>query len=225
MIASNISRSLLKQPKKIASLLAWNKNKSLMAINTSSRDTIDIAIAECPSSFNENPFQISISKQHKDQDIFEELQGICDDHNVGASLVYWPISLNSRMGASCGKTIFILDQMAKSSNVISSSRPFALVNYSREPDFRDVEDNFGRCINYGTIRHNDTSSMTYKSNDALSRQCELDEREENCPDTILREFIKEHWPKYRLENTFTYKSVRSNIYKFDTQDVPDAMYL
>lgn len=157
---------------------------------------------------------------------FSHLQSIADEYKVGASIIYWPISLNGREGAFCGKTVYVLEQIAKSSNIFSSNRPFALVNYSREAD---VEDVFGRSASYG-INKFDKKSTIYKASDALLLQENLDNESYNSANNLLHIFIKTHFPKPRLDNKYMYKNIRSSVYSFKNIQMniahdADKMYL
>jgi hypothetical protein len=142
--------------------------------------------------------------------VTKHLSSLVKDCNVCGFLVNWPISVQGRMGASCGQTMFTLDKLASSSKLFTTARPFAFITSSRKLklDVNDSEDEWGRIVNYGRIK-DDHSNMIYSSKDASPLKMKklkcsnADEKEsneaeviggENCAWRSLQEFMREQWP-------------------------------
>jgi hypothetical protein len=149
-------------PSRVASILKWNKsNSAIMAISVS-KGSIGVAASKHPSNWDQmkNPisFSTEICARRKrgigDQHVYtiekfvNQMDNIVNKHNICAVLVDWPISRYGRCGASCGQTLFYLDAMLRSSDAISKNRPFTLVNYLRMASSDDLEDRWGRIVNF-----------------------------------------------------------------------------
>lgn len=177
--------------------------------------------------------------------VTNQISSLVKDCNVCAFLVNWPLSVQGRMGASCGQTMFALDKLTSSSKLFTSARPFAFVNYSRREqldDEDDTEDQWGRIVNYGRIK-DDHPNMIYSSKDAFKlEKCisdTIDEKNEevkvvggvDCAWRSLQEFMREQWPDEDLEFHDHFHAGSSSNYHYDDatifeeRDAGTKMYL
>ena len=180
--------------------------------------------------------------------VTNHLSSLVKDCNVCGFLVNWPISVQGRMGASCGQTMFTLDKLASSSKLFTSARPFAFVNYSRKLklDDDDTEDEWGRIVNYGRIKKDDHPNMIYSSKDASGlgmkkMNSSIDENENNeagviggedCAWRSLQEFMREQWPDEDTDLEFhhDFHAGSSSNYHYDNdifeeRDAGTKLYL
>ncbi len=148
---------LLVHRSKVASILDWNKtNSSIMALSLS-KTCIGVATSKHPTHWNIFCESDSLSLNIQPANIYErkeqienmklaasQIHEIVIEHNVCAFLIDWPVTNLGRCGASCGQTLFQLENLLDSSAFISKEKPFAFVNFSREADINNEEDTWGR---------------------------------------------------------------------------------
>ena len=173
-MASTKLSQLVVHPSRVASLLDWNKSKSAIMSISVSKGYIGVAISKHPSNWDHmhdlDSFQLKVHPTRRKgtpqvdtmKQLASQLDDIVQEQNVCAFLVDWPISNLGRCGASCGQTLFHLEKIIDSSDIISKSRPFAFVNYLRVTDSNDIEDTWGRIVNFGRIKDNQRQ-MVYRS--------------------------------------------------------------
>jgi RNase H-fold protein (predicted Holliday junction resolvase) len=202
------SKSLLKvltTPCKLASALDWKKmsGSTILSLDIHA-DRIGLARCDHPSSGTIKGFPSSqptsvpslschplesLPLDRKSKTISEEakkkLADLVKDHNVCGFVVSWPMQQDTgRMGASCGRTLFTLEQLMKDNSVFTPNRPLCLWDANHvQPTQMDA---FGRSTEF-------TKTSTKKLHLASQEQYHQDES--IAASQVWQDFCQQYWPK------------------------------
>ena len=196
---------LLKPPAQLANALDWKKQSKKVASLHIGRDRIGVAIASHPM-FGEDvtmlhPLNLDLVKMREDSNqrtvspaCVERLERICETHNVGSFLVWWPLQKEGRVGAPCGKVIHALESIITQSDVLMSpQRPVSLwtgEETAEEALLREqyVEDEWGRASVYARCCYDKTIHLASIEQYGQVRGCST------AAAACWKTFCKHHWP-------------------------------
>ena len=103
-------------------------DSAILCLDVTDRE-IGLAVADSPSSETEvhklHPLSYYKASLHKDRQqlketVYDKLDEIVQDNNVGGIVVAWPTLSGGRAGGSCGKVLHLLDYIAGKSFLCSS---------------------------------------------------------------------------------------------------------
>jgi len=187
--------SFLASPSKVAHALDWKKASGAILSLRIVKDRIDLAVSSHPS-FQEPaqplpsiPLKMETSNNRKvlKAEVAQELQDIVRNFNVCGMVVNWPVQKEGRCGASCGRVLHTLDQIA-----INSSRPVCLFDSNH---YEPPEDDWGRAKVYS-----ETSDKTLH----VASEEQYKDSSGILAADIWNNFCQEHWPElYRQQQQNT----------------------
>jgi hypothetical protein len=204
---------ILKPPPQLANGLDWRKQSKKVACLHISRDRIGVAIASHPC-FGEDvtivhPVDLALVKMRQEGSSYqrrvapaciERLERICDKHNVGSFLVWWPLQKEGRAGAPCGKVLHTLESMiTQSDTLLTRHRPACLwtgEETAEEKSFREkfIEDEWGRASVYSRCCYDKTIHLaSIEQYGHQIRGCST------AAATCWKTFCKHHWPLKKAE--------------------------
>jgi hypothetical protein len=213
--------SFLTAPSRVAHALDWKKASGALLSLRVCDGRIDLAAASHPSFPGEPILPLpsipiateTVNNRHVIKaSVARELKGIVDRFNIAGIVVSWPVQKEGWCGASCGKTLHVLDQVAEVLSNCSSSyqqRPICLY----DPEHHvPPEDEWGRAPRYGVPappgktlhvaskeQYACPTTTTSANNGDSSKHVAVD---------ILNDFYREHWPEFA--NTHHHSSTRSS---------------
>jgi RNase H-fold protein (predicted Holliday junction resolvase) len=180
---------LLVAPSKIAASLNWKKfNGAVLSLDIH-KDRIGMAIASHPTMddgaealepiyYHFQGGKLPDSAKDKLEDVVRQEQNIC------GIVVSWPLQKDTgHMGASCGRTMHVVEELLEETNVFAPNRPLCFWD-SEHPKQSD-EDQWGRCKEYNRIssKHEHLASAEQYNQD------------ENVAATeVWNDFVRVHWP-------------------------------
>lgn len=176
---------LLVAPSKIATSLNWRKSNGAILSLDIHKDRIGIAIAGHPtietSAQTLEAIPICFEGGKLPQHTTLQIEDIIAEYNILGIIVSWPVQKDTgHMGAACGRTIRILEDLLENSNV---NRPFCLWD-SEHPQLSG-KDKWGRCADYNRISNKETHLASI----------EQYQQDENVVAAMVwDDFVKTHWP-------------------------------
>jgi hypothetical protein len=216
MTASQALLKVMTTPSKLASALDWRKmnGSTILSLNIHA-DRICLARCDHPSSgtlkgcskqSNDIPLSRpleSLPLNLKNKTISEEskqkLVNLIKDHKVCGFVVSWPLQQDTgRMGASCGRTLFTLEQLMKDTktNVFSPNRPLCLWDPNHvQPTKVDC---FGRSPEFAK-----TCDKTLH----FASQEQYHQDETIVSSRIWQDFCQHSWPEQEGENVAASASI------------------
>jgi hypothetical protein len=204
---------ILKPPAQVANALDWKKQSKKVASLHISRDRIGVAIASHPA-FGEDvtivhPVDLDLVKMRQGSNqravapaCIERLERICDKHNVGSFLVWWPLQKEGRVGAPCGKVLHALESMVtQSDTLLTHHRPVCLWTGEETADEKSlreqyIEDEWGRASVYSRCSYDKTIHLASIEQYGQIRGCST------AAASCWKTFCKHHWPLKRAERDF-----------------------
>jgi hypothetical protein len=232
----NTTKSLfnvLTTPGRLANALDWRKmnGSTLLSLNIHA-DRICLARCDHPSSGSING---NSSKQFKDiplcrpleslplnvksktiisEESKQRLANLIKDHKVCGFVVSWPLQQDTgRMGASCGRTLFTLEQLmedTKANLIFSPNRPLCLWDSNHvQPTKVDC---FGRSPEYAK-----TCSKTLH----LASQEQYHQDETITSAQLWQDFCQQYWPEQEEEQPMADTAIQSSSSSCKTDEVED----
>ncbi|KAG7337438.1 hypothetical protein IV203_034502 [Nitzschia inconspicua] len=217
------SKSLLKvltTPCKLASAMDWKKmsGSTILSLDIHS-DRIGLTRCDHPSSgtmMNNGLKQqqssssssvsspcypletLPLDRKSKtlNEDAKKKLADIVKEHNVCGFVVSWPMQPDTgRMGASCGRTLYTLEQLLKdktTNTVFSQNRPLCFWDANHvQPTKLDA---FGRSPEFAR-----TTNKTVH----LASQEQYHQDEKMSASQVWQDFCEQYWPKEQLQTVTT----------------------
>lgn len=185
------SRKLIQRlvsPAKLASTLDWKRIGGTVLSLDIHKDRIGMALSSHPS-IEENPEILdSIHFKFHDGKLPEQtkrrLESIADENDVCGIVVAWPLQKDTgHMGAGCGRTLHVLEELAEETNMLQNKRPFCLWDSAHiQPS---CEDSWGRCTEYTRTSNKDThiaSLEQYAQDETVAAA------------NVWDDFVQSHWP-------------------------------
>mmetsp|Transcript_1970 Transcript_1970/g.3584 ORF Transcript_1970/g.3584 Transcript_1970/m.3584 type:complete len:259 (+) Transcript_1970:239-1015(+) len=211
MTSTMASKSLLKvltTPCKLANALDWRKmsGSTILSLDIHA-DRIGLAMASHPSGVGfsskqkDNKSQschalepIPLSSKKISAEAKQRLADLVKEYKVCGFVVSWPLQKDTgRMGASCGRTLFTLEQLlqvddesssSSSNNIVTPNRPIVLWD-SQHVQPTQV-DEFGRSPVFAN-----TSSKTSH----LASQEQYHQDQNVVATQVWQDFCKTYWPE------------------------------
>jgi RNase H-fold protein (predicted Holliday junction resolvase) len=178
---------VLTTPSKIASKLDWQKVSGSILSLEIHRDRIGMAVSTHPSYGKETLTldTLRLPKKGKlDEESINSFFHIVKDHKVCGVVVSWPLQNTGRMGAACGKTIHILEELLNdevSNNVITTTLPLCL--WDGVHPQTDPEDEWGRCASY------------CRTSNKQEHRATQEQHENIVAAQVWDDFCRVHWPQ------------------------------
>lgn len=159
MITANANRSIgtfLTSPCKVAQKLEWRKNSGSLLSLSISVNRLNVVICSHPE-VDESPRILPpidlkttsvANRKVISPSVSEELSDVVKNHGVCGMVVSWPVQKEGWCGASCGRVLNVLDQIASSGLVLSVSRPVCLYDIHH---YVPTSDTWGRNPVYGNL--------------------------------------------------------------------------
>lgn len=193
---------LLKTPAQVANALDWKRStSSTVATLHIGRDRIGMAIATHPDLGGKvqtvQPLELELITKDTNQralapDCVREIRELCDHHQVGSFLVWWPLQREGRPGARCGKVLHTLESLIEQANdtILTPKRPIALWTGDRHKDEHEkyAEDEWGRSSVYSRCVYDKTVHRA-----STEQYCHPSGSSATAAET-WEEFCKQYWP-------------------------------
>jgi len=175
-----------------------------MSLEIQSNNRIDIAVA--PSLDAVMPLESFKSTTLRKE--VHKLEHLVQKHSVCAFVVGWPLTVEGRMGASCGKVLHFLDTLLSKNQanaVLSQERPFTLYDprsLSKKENCHFVDMNNGKSPNYlvpdewgRSVCFSQVASPSFKNNtdSRAFSSCSDFPKNKTSAASLLEQFIEEHW--------------------------------
>lgn len=151
---------------------------------------IGIAIASHPSTDGNvealEPIHYHFKGGRLPQNVKRRLEDIVQERSGGICgiVVSWPLQKDTgHMGASCGRTIHVVEELLNDTEIFSQDRPLCF--WDSEHPRRCDADTWGRCAEYSrtSSKHEHLASLEQYSQD------------ENIAATqVWDDFVRVHWP-------------------------------
>ncbi len=180
---------LLVAPAKIASKLDWQKfNGAVLSLDIH-KDRIGMVIGSHPTMEEKTvafePIHYQLHGGKLPQAVKQRLEEIVRQrNNICGVVVSWPLQKDTgHMGAPCGRTLHILEELLEETNVFAPNRPLCL--WDSEHPASCAEDRWGRCADFSrtSTKHTHLASVEQYNQD------------ENVVATqVWKDFVRIHWP-------------------------------
>jgi hypothetical protein len=216
--AKSITR-LLTTPRKVADILDWRRVSGSILTLTISRERLDLAVSWHPcndeplvqlpsvplleirvsnnnNNNNNNIKKSSSSKKVLCSHVAQELDGICDRFSICGMVVHWPTQPDGWCGASCGRVLYTLDQLAAQSKALvkTRGRQRLAVCLWDEQHLHPCEDEWGRAAVYS--RQN--AASVDKTIHHASIEQYAGHRDTVTLDSLWHDFCQAQWPELYL---------------------------
>jgi RNase H-fold protein (predicted Holliday junction resolvase) len=190
-MASSKLAKLLVAPAKIASSLNWKKfNGAILSLDIH-KDRIGMAIASHPTMEDGGaealePIHYHFQGGKLPESAKDKLEDIVrQENNICGVVVSWPLQKDTgHMGAACGRTIHVVEELLEDTNVFSANRPLCF--WDSEHPRQSDEDQWGRCAEY-----NRTSSK----HEHLASLEQYNQDENVAATEVWNDFVRIHWPE------------------------------
>jgi len=194
MATSKLAK-LLVPPSKIAASLNWKKfNGAVLSLDIH-KDRIGMAIASHPTMDDGAEalepiyyhFQGGKLPEHT-KDKLEQI--VRNEKNICGVVVSWPLQKDTgHMGASCGRTMHVVEELLEDTNVFAPNRPLCF--WDSEHTKPSDEDQWGRNPEY-----NRTSSK----HEHLASVEQYNQDENVAAVEVWSDFVRVHFPQYQRMN-------------------------
>lgn len=215
-MTSKLVKSIV-EPRGLAKFLNWNKGSSILCLDITDRE-IGLAVADNPSPGTEvhklNPLSYTKAKnntvktrQELKETVYDKLDEIVKENNIGGIVVAWPTLSGGRAGGSCGKVLHLLDYIADhNGSLLSKNRPFTLWdthNVHKESPFelamkKDVPpDQWGRSVVFSRVPRVNSNENLMSSSDQKFHHTST---KHLSAEKILESYIDSHWANNARRN-------------------------
>jgi RNase H-fold protein (predicted Holliday junction resolvase) len=181
---------LLVSPSKIASTLNWKKITGAVLSLDIHKDRIGMAIASHPT-MNDGaealePIYYHFQHGKLPDNTKQKLEEIVQhEHDICGIVVSWPLQTDTgHMGASCGRTIHVVEELLEDTNVFAPNRPLCFWD-SQHTQSCGNEDEWGRCSQY---------SRTSSKHEHLASVEQYSQDENVAAIQVWNDFVRVHWP-------------------------------
>lgn len=182
-------------PAKIASALEWNRLGGTVLSLDIHKKHIGMALSSHPS-MEQSPkvleslhFGLHGGKLPKSTK--KTLENIVDENNVCGIIVSWPVQKDTgHLGAGCGTTLHIMEELADETDILKHRRPVCLWDSEHTKPMQ--RDKWGRCSDYSRVSHKDThlaSVEQYAQGDDVEAA------------SVWDDFAHIHWPNLKSSST------------------------
>lgn len=218
-MSSKLVKSIV-EPRGLAKFLNWNKKGSaILCLDITDRE-IGLAVAESATPGTEvhklNPLSYHKAadtvknRQQLKETVYDKLDEIVQDNNVGGIVVAWPTVSGGRAGGSCGKVLHLLDYIADhNGSLLSKNRPFTLWdthNVHKDSDSTSTKnevppDQWGRSVVFSRVPASPQgfiSSSDQKFHHTSTKHLSVEK--------ILESFIDSHWANNARRKTTAFNS-------------------
>jgi hypothetical protein len=230
---SSITR-LLTTPRKVADILNWRRISGSILTLTISRDRLDLAVSWHPyldeplvqlpsvplletivykniiNNNCKNNNKASSCKKVLCSSVAHELDGICDRFSICGMVVHWPTQQDGWCGASCGRVLYTLDQLAAQSRALVDTRRLAVCLWD-EQHLHPSEDEWGRAAVYGRQNTTSTNIDNNKTTHYASIEQYSGHRDAFTLDILWRDFCQAQWPELALSESMKSRHQHSKI--------------
>lgn len=188
-MTGNKLTKLLVPPAKIASKLDWQKfNGAVLSLDIH-KDRIGMVIGSHPT-IDENtvvlePIRFHLHGGKLPENAKQRLEEVIRQRkNICGVVVSWPLQRDTgHMGAPCGRTLHILEELLEETNVFAPNRPLCL--WDSEHPTSCMEDRWGRCAEFArtSSKHTHLASVEQYNQD-----------ENVVAAQVWNDFVRVHWP-------------------------------
>lgn len=221
-MTSNKLTKLLVTPSNIVSKLNWKKlNGAVLSLDIH-KDRIGVAIASHPTVDDDavalEPIHYHFEGGKLPESAKRQLEEIVEHHaaNICGVVVSWPLQKDTgHMGASCGRTIHVVEELLEDSKVFTLNRPLCL--WDSEHATPSDPDRWGRCAEY-----NRTSSK----HEHLASVEQYNQDENVAATQVLNDFVRVHWPTiYKQQRLYSSDVQQTNCYddRFMEQELEQSL--
>lgn len=213
--------------------IGTKKGSSILCLDITDRE-IGVAVAESASPGTEvhklNPLSYHKAadavknRQQLKETVYDKLNEIVQDNNVGGIVVAWPTVSGGRAGGSCGKVLHLLDYIADHNrSLLSKNRPFTLWdthNVHKDSDSSSTKNNevppdqWGRSVVFSRVPASSSpqgfisSSSDQKFHHTSTKHLSVEK--------ILESFIDSHWANNARRKTTAFNNSQEAL--LSTQD-------
>eukprot|EP00934_Nitzschia_sp_Nitz4_P003823 Nitzschia sp. Nitz4//scaffold37_size175936//69351//69941//NITZ4_002043-RA/size175936-processed-gene-0.186-mRNA-1//1//CDS//3329549779//3813//frame0 len=184
----------LVSPNKVASALNWSRSRGAVLSLDIHKDRIGMAVASHPSRQEQStplgPIRYNFEGGRLPNEAKRILEDVVSENDVCCFVVSWPLQRDTgRMGAACGRTLHVIEELLQDSKVFDANRKLCL--WDSEHTHIPQEDEWGRSADY--VR---TSSETLHK--ASEEQYHHDEGINAAQ--VWADFARAHWPDMDWED-------------------------
>ena len=192
-MSSATSRKLLQSlisPAKFASKLDWKRLGCRVLSLDIHKNRIGLALSTHPSLSEEPQTLETLRFQFKSGKLPNEtkqhLERIANENDVCGIVVSWPVQKDTgHLGAGCGRTLHVLEELAEDTSVINDERPLCF--WDSEHSKPCARDSWGRCPDY---------SRTSDKNTHLASIEQYGQDDNVMAANVWGDFAHMHWPKF-----------------------------
>lgn len=224
MATSKLAK-LLVAPSKIASKLNWQKvNGAVLSLDIH-KDRIGMAIASHPTMDDDGAVPLEPIHYHFQggklpENVKQRLEEIVEgqNDNICGIVVSWPLQKDTgHMGAACGRTIHVVEELMENTNIFTPSRPLCF--WDSEHPAQSDEDEWGRCPEY---------ARTSSKHEHLASIEQYNQDENVVATEVWNDFVRAHWPSiFNQQRRFSeidrrphYSDMDDDYYYDDDQSSP-----
>ena len=184
---------LLVAPSKIASSLNWKKYSGAVLSLDIHKDRIGMAIASHPTRMDNcgaetlEPIYYHFQNGKLPDNAKDRLEQIVQQQhkNICGIVVSWPLQKDTgHMGAPCGRTIHIVEELLEETNVIAPHRPICFWD-SQHLHASEDDDEWGRfpeCNRISNKQEHLASVEQYRQDEDI------------VASQVWNDFVRVHWP-------------------------------
>ena len=124
--------------------------------------------------------------------------------NICGVVVSWPLQKDTgHMGAPCGRTLHILEELLEETDLFSSDRPLCLWD-SQHPTIC-AQDKWGRCADF---------ARTTEKHTHLASKEQYNQDDNVVATQVWNDFVRVHWPTiYRQRELYSSPNNRRQIHR------------
>jgi len=189
MVINKLAK-LLVAPSKIVSKLNWKKANGAVLSLDIHKDKIGMAIASHPTMDDEavalEPIYYHFEAGKLPETTKQRLEDVVEQHenDICGIVVSWSLQKDTgHMGASCGRTIHVIEELLEETNVFTPDRPLCF--WDSEHPHPSEEDEWGRCALY---------TRTSSKHEHLASVEQYNQDQNVDATEVWNDFVRVHWP-------------------------------
>ena len=186
-------------PAKIASKLDWKKfNGAILSLDVH-KDRIGMLVASHPSTGDKvatlEPIHFHLHGGKLPENVKERLEEVVRQRdNICGVVVSWPLQKDTgHMGAPCGRTLHILEELLEETDLFTPDRPLCLWDSTHTTIC--AQDKWGRCADF---------ARTTEKHTHLASKEQYNQDDNVVATQVWNDFVRVHWPTiYRQRKIYS----------------------